>query len=314
MEHAARLRRKPLNLYSSILFFSKVRQSSRFNSLHQVNQELILALLAPQAIPSENRKPQIDALCLLLSHLEVVLVSKGDTRTQIISDAFASASGKIFESNVVRQAEQKRREAVSEQILGSLALGSLFPRCDDVLDAHARTSDRVFLASRTGPQASVDREWSDFPAWLRDGGGLFWVHGGEASGKSSLMKNIASSPQTFDLLREWAATGDGTKLCSARFFFSPTGTTEQRSQSGLHRLMLYEILKAEPRLVPVIFPAEFSIAYCASLGYSLPLGLADTKDQHGAYNSVTQVRLLVYLACGPRANTTQRSSPGHRQP
>lgn len=38
--------------------------------------------------------------------------------------------------------------------------------------------------------------WNDFVAWLEEGDGLYWIAGKAGSGKSTLMKYIASHPST----------------------------------------------------------------------------------------------------------------------
>jgi hypothetical protein len=81
---------------------------------------------------------------------------------------------------------------------------------------------------------------------------LYWINGEAASGKSTLMKYIVAHPTTSRELDRWAVKmADAPRLRVASFSFWAGGTREQRSQSGLLRSILYELLLQEPRLVPV---------------------------------------------------------------
>ena len=64
------------------------------------------------------------------------------------------------------------------------------------------------------------------------------------------MKYIHDRPQTATLLSQWAGI---LPLVRAGFFFWYPGTSMQKSQNGLLRSILYQILKQEPRLTPVAY-------------------------------------------------------------
>jgi hypothetical protein len=75
------------------------------------------------------------------------------------------------------------------------------------------------------------------------------------SGKSTLMKHIASHPSLSTLLPEWAGTKpDSNNLIIAKFFFYYLGTELQKSQEGLIRGLLHQILAAQPSLTPRLLP------------------------------------------------------------
>ncbi|RYP29592.1 hypothetical protein DL767_006644 [Monosporascus sp. MG133] len=93
-----------------------------------------------------------------------------------------------------------------------------------------------------------------FSKWLQEGSGLFWIHGKPGSGKSTLMKLIFQSPQTWQLLHNWQ--GDSLEI-AAGFFFHYRGSTIQKSFEGVLRSLVVQILaplrvpfrkKLEPRL------------------------------------------------------------------
>lgn len=76
----------------------------------------------------------------------------------------------------------------------------------------------------------------------------FIVTGKPGSGKSTFMKFVASHKQTRLALSGWA--GD-KKLLVARFYFWSSGSPLQRSQEGLLRCLLYQILSQAPEVIPI---------------------------------------------------------------
>lgn len=58
-------------------------------------------------------------------------------------------------------------------------------------------------------------------------------------------------PRTRNELQVWAS---GKELVFASFFFWNAGTNMQKSQEGLLRTIMYEILRQHPTLIPMLFP------------------------------------------------------------
>ncbi|KAL1623368.1 hypothetical protein SLS56_008309 [Neofusicoccum ribis] len=126
----------------------------------------------------------------------------------------------------------------SQAILKSLRYSEFKKRYFDVKPAHARTFQWIFEDSDIG-----------FTDWLNSHSGLFWVCGKAGSGKSTLMKYILGHDTTTDLLQSWAK--DKT-LITASHFFWVSGTELQRSQEGLLRSLLFQILKQHCGLIPEV--------------------------------------------------------------
>ncbi|RYP57756.1 hypothetical protein DL770_010591 [Monosporascus sp. CRB-9-2] len=97
----------------------------------------------------------------------------------------------------------------------------------------------------------AENQWDDISDWLKHGSGIYWISGKAGSGKSTLMKYLYGHRKTSRGLQSWA---DTTPLTKASFFFFALGTHEQKSQDGLVRALLYQIFKAEPKLIPTLFP------------------------------------------------------------
>jgi hypothetical protein len=103
---------------------------------------------------------------------------------------------------------------------------------------------------------------SNFPIWLREGAGIYWISGKAASRKPTLMKYICTNPDTLLCLQKWS---DESRikglLYVASFYFWISGTREPKSQLGLMKTLLYSILEQNPKLVPVVFPTKWSAEY-----------------------------------------------------
>jgi hypothetical protein len=90
-----------------------------------------------------------------------------------------------------------------------------------------------------------------FRAWLEHGDGIYWVAGKAGSGKSTLMKLITEHGETQEALKIWA--GDTALVCPS-FYFWYGGTQTQRSQLGMLRSLLHELLLTNKALIPIAFP------------------------------------------------------------
>ncbi|KAK8096022.1 hypothetical protein PG999_014044 [Apiospora kogelbergensis] len=125
-------------------------------------------------------------------------------------------------------------------ILDRLRFDNIQARHRKIEKAHAKTFQWVFEEQTRGPRL---REW------LETRNDVFWVYGKPGSGKSTFMKFLCGSRDTSSCLRRWA----GEKLLVvAKFFFWNAGTTLQKSQEGLLRSLLFEILRQCPELMPAV--------------------------------------------------------------
>ncbi|KAJ4347367.1 uncharacterized protein N0V89_011308 [Didymosphaeria variabile] len=152
-----------------------------------------------------------------------------------------------------------RAHLVHEYLLESLSYSSMKDREEDVEQAHAHTFSWIFEPSTRSSPSLTDKdeqpmhESNDFLSWLSTDklGGAYWVSGKPGSGKSTFMRYLYSHPATLDHLKTWAG---GTPLTIASFFFWTSGSYDQRSQAGLIRYLLYQILEQHPELTAWTFP------------------------------------------------------------
>ncbi|GLB08902.1 hypothetical protein AtubIFM57258_004811 [Aspergillus tubingensis] len=151
-------------------------------------------------------------------------------------------------------ASQKEKAYSTEQLLlNSLLFRLIDYRFRAIPKEHARTFAWVFkqdteLVKALPPVNLVD--------WLRHDNGLYWISGKPGSGKSTFMKFLAGHEQTQQHLRTWS--GDNKLVLASFYFWSAAKDSLQKSQTGLLRSILYQILRQCPELIRVAFPGQWS--------------------------------------------------------
>ncbi|KAK9426665.1 putative NACHT domain-containing protein [Seiridium unicorne] len=135
-------------------------------------------------------------------------------------------------------------------ILESLSFKSMKNRQEEVAVAHGKTFDWVFKHDSGGSDRAALGD--QFTTWLRSDelGNIYWVTGKPGAGKSTLMRHIAEHVSTTELLKLWA---DDSQLARAVFYFWTSGSEEQRSQTGLLRYLLHQLLSYNLELTPIVF-------------------------------------------------------------
>ena len=140
-------------------------------------------------------------------------------------------------------AERIGTSATYQALLRSLWYKSMRERQANVAPAHGETFKWVLeLSSPT-----------KFAEWLHSESGIYWMMGKAGSGKSTLMKFIINDPRTIEALKAWAGS---QRLATASFFFWNAGNSMQKSQEGLFRSLLYEILRQCPDLLQSVFTSK----------------------------------------------------------
>jgi hypothetical protein len=142
-------------------------------------------------------------------------------------------------ANLIWQEFTDSFETMNLILLNSLAFHLMEFRHSEIRQAHPHTFDWVFE--------------SLFQDWLTSSESVFWISGKPGSGKSTLMKFLVDNPKTPDMLRKWSGT---QRLVMPSYFFWINGTALQRSQEGLLRALLYEILRQSPEIIEDVLPDE----------------------------------------------------------
>jgi hypothetical protein len=225
----------------------------RFDILDQRTKQIITSMLADRTVfeveISNKLRDQTLALTQLVSRIEQA-VPRGNQEAQppiaALGDdnqrrsPLTQVPSKTHSSDIpLPDNEAALQAAADESVLASLGFLTMTTRYEEVVDAYPETFQWIF--SETEQQ-----RWSSFGEWLREGEGVYWISGKAGSGKSTLMRHIYNSPLTMELLATWAAE---IPLCVSSFFFWRSGTPEQRSQTGLLRALLFDVLSQQPKLI-----------------------------------------------------------------
>ncbi|KAK6833291.1 hypothetical protein PG987_007985 [Apiospora arundinis] len=137
--------------------------------------------------------------------------------------------------------EEARVTAWNQRLIESLYYPRFQSRHDAISEAHARTFEWVLSDT-----SADDEEPRRLVEWLRTRNGTYFVQGKAGSGKSTLMKFLWHHQSTREHLKAW---GGGSKLFTASYFFWAAGDELQKSEEGLMRALLFEILRACPQLI-----------------------------------------------------------------
>ena len=156
---------------------------------------------------------------------------------------------KHVEDKSICRSEKVRQpgfEGITNQILDALHFRSIVERRTAISKAHQRTFEWIY-----DDRVSKTSSWDNLHEWLRAGRGCYWINGKAGSGKSTVMKYVLENQRTTKALQEWSCSSE---LVVAPFFFWYAGTPLQKSQIGLLRALLLDVLNPRPHLVPVLFP------------------------------------------------------------
>ncbi|KAM0246712.1 hypothetical protein ACHAQJ_010110 [Trichoderma viride] len=187
---------------------------------------------------------------------------------------------------------------VQDYILDVLSYKSMYFREKEVTKAHSKTFEWVFR--RSSLTDSQDETEHRFSTWLRDNelGPIYWITGKPGSGKSTFIRFLFDHASTMERLGSWA--GD-KPVFTAGFFFWTSGSREQRSQTGLLRSLLHQLLSAHPNLSPSAFPQLWkklkALTTKERVALELDWSVADLLEAfQGAMDAaVTQMNICLFI-------------------
>lgn len=125
--------------------------------------------------------------------------------------------------------EEAKLVSRGQQLFRSLYDPDLILRYISVVEEYPDTFRWIFEDSTHG-----------FKSWLEFDNGTYWISGKPGAGKSTLMKFVCEHKQTDVLLRNWAGPHE---LLIIKHFFWISGTELQRSEEGLLRSLLFQLLR-----------------------------------------------------------------------
>ena len=138
------------------------------------------------------------------------------------------------------------REQRLRQFLKSLKYTDMGARFEQIKESHEKTFEWIFKDPET-----TTRPWSNFAEWLQSDESLYWINGKAGSGKSTLMAFLQDHRNTRTFLAKWA---DNIPLCKGFFYFWNSGGLAQRTQNGMLRSLLHQILSQNPNLISIVAP------------------------------------------------------------
>ncbi|KAE9362882.1 hypothetical protein N431DRAFT_490327 [Stipitochalara longipes BDJ] len=258
--------------------------SARFDSLDEQTQFIISSLLeqnktillefdsSTARVREQNSvfmQTVSQMLCRLKhSNQDAHLRTRTMILDELIRDKMIHEEPEIFTTfemlNVSDDRESTIRTSVQAKVLQCLYYLTMTNRYQDLILAYPKTFEWIFH------NASIENlPWSNFVDWLQTGSGLYWINGKAGSGKSTLMKHIVDAEQTHRYLRIWAGE---SPICFLTFFFWNSGLSEQKTQQGLLRSLVFQILDEYPELIPLALPDLWSKTYSDTIngGFKLP--------------------------------------------
>ncbi|KAI0886806.1 uncharacterized protein GGS22DRAFT_117799 [Annulohypoxylon maeteangense] len=155
-------------------------------------------------------------------------------------------------------------------ILQGLRDPQMHNRFENVSTAHRKTFEWLLHGPASSENGEEMGDWAkvaaeakyqkhrEFTTWLEEDAAsrkrsIFWIAGKPGAGKSTLMKFICENEVTLERLRSWSGE---KQLIRAKAFFWKMGEDEQKNLAGMVKSLLYQILQAAPRLIPIAFPQE----------------------------------------------------------
>ncbi|KAF2815966.1 uncharacterized protein BDZ99DRAFT_514589 [Mytilinidion resinicola] len=223
--------------------FQLAREDERFRSMQQGNKKIAEALL-------DNKNFFTGGLDRILQYNKDECAIAKIRHEETIA-ALATLQGHFANLNITDDLKPESLRDLStlqRDVLNCLWFRFMGDRGAEISNAYKETFQWIYDG-----EAMSRRAWDSLPEWLQHGEGCFWISGKAGSGKSTLMKFVASDLRTHRLLEQWS---EHESLLCASFFFWNSGISLQKSQHGLLRAILHESLSQYPELVPVVFPTH----------------------------------------------------------
>jgi hypothetical protein len=198
--------------------------------------------------------------------------------------------------NVGPEKESQLRDVVNRTILEQLSYPHMTNRYEEIQEAYPKTYDWIFCGAKQS-----DLPWNNFAKWLRQDANIYWINGKAGSGKSTLMKHIYDSRYTAKYLQEWGHKRLSTtsQCCIATFFFWNSGTDMQKSQQGLLRSLLFQVLGHNPNLIPLVLPAQWAEYYNKppTLEHQIKTKIWSLRELHEAFERLIEQQQYQMSLC-----------------
>ncbi|KAF3024723.1 hypothetical protein E8E14_000784 [Neopestalotiopsis sp. 37M] len=185
----------------------------------------------------------LSAILTLKNGTTRVIAPKGAYQLDFEDHGQSLMTLSIKDHNSKGHVELRKFEPIQNMVLESLYFRHYRDRYDSVKPAHASTFKWILEDTR-----DTERPWPSLLHWLESGSGCYWISGKAGSGKSTLMKYILDNPKTQEAIEEWSKSCEG-QAALASFFFWNLGSAIPKSQEGLLRSLMYDILSRHPGVI-----------------------------------------------------------------
>ncbi|KAI1363852.1 hypothetical protein F5Y08DRAFT_329126 [Xylaria arbuscula] len=153
-------------------------------------------------------------------------------------------------SRMAKLEESSQQARKLHLLLQSLHFDAIRARHERIHEAHAKTFQWVLE-----PDPDSQPRHTKFVDWLRGDRRIFWVRGKPGSGKSTLMKYLSQHPKVQEHLLAWSSEN---RIITTQYFFWNSGTSLEKSQEGLLRSLLFDVLRSSPELADTVENARSS--------------------------------------------------------
>ncbi|KAK5735550.1 hypothetical protein LTR17_008083 [Elasticomyces elasticus] len=174
-----------------------------------------------------------------------------------VLDAFVQAgslSGDVNQQLMLQAAGKgnlARELAVQAGILGQLRFEAIHRRMHELDQRPNREKSYLWLEGSSTGMSKARQTPVNFEAWLSSSEKIYWICARAGSGKSTLMKYLYSSSKTRTRLTKWAKQ---KQLLVAAYSFWQVGKDALlKTQEGLLRTLLFQILRERPDFIPEVY-------------------------------------------------------------
>ena len=154
------------------------------------------------------------------------------------------------------EAKARASQKVLDRFLKSLTFDEMNLRMNEVSNIHPKTFDWVLDAEKVG-------SWDNFATWLKGDEKTYWVNGKAGSGKSTLMKFVATHPKTRDFLKTWSPDAE---ILVVTYYFWLSGGRSQRSLKGFLSSLLRQLILADKSLLSGLLDLDNQLYAKRTLG------------------------------------------------
>ena len=154
---------------------------------------------------------------------------------------------KLSQEEAHTHREQEQRSRLQRQVfLDSLWFDETNSRMNEIAASHRDTFHWIF-------DDDQKPRWDSFTTWLKGDEPVYWIHGKPGSGKSTLMKFLASASPTKDCL---ANRYPNDKVLVVTYYFWLSGSHVQRSRKGFLCSIIRQTIIDDERLLDTLLDEQ----------------------------------------------------------